>query len=319
MITPSQVHWEFVPSHWCFWVELFLAEFILQPQTPRLSGLDSFAGQKQMARSFLEIGMAMATYEVLDDAVLENCLSLHGQQNFLQKLVQVSLEKDGLCWMGPPCSWWTWISRSAHQRTKERPQGHVAHPTVAFHNAIAQFVADAIMTCIALGVHFVLEQPLTSVLPDFEAVRTALTEAHAKSIVIPLWKFGASSHKPLKLWGTAPWLTQLSNVADKISATQASSSQLANDQSRPGQIHIPRPTCTLALVGENGQVNGIRADMAASSSYPACFCDVVAFLHNTHLKSLASRKAAMVLVSILGRQHPELRKRWFVEGLLVFL
>jgi hypothetical protein len=176
-----------------------------------------------------------------------------------------------------------------------------------------------IMTCIALGVHFVLEQPLTSVLPDFEAVRTALTEAQAKSIVIPLWKFGASSHKPLILWGTAPWLTQLSNVAEKISATQASSSQLANDQSRPGQIHVPGPTCTLAIVGENGQVTGIRADMAASSSYPACFCDVVAFLHNAHLKSLASKRAAMEVVSILGRRHPELRKQWFVEGLLVFL
>ena len=318
MITPSQVRWEFVPPHWCFWVELFLAEFILQPQTPRLSGLDSFAGQKQMARSFLEVGMAMATYEWLDDAVLENCLSLHGQQNFLQKLVQVSLEKDGLCWMGPPCSWWTWISSSVHQRTKSRPQGHVGHPTVAFHNSIAQFVADAIMTCIALGVHFVLEQPLTSVLPDFEAVRTALTEAQAKAIVVPLWKFGASSHKPLKLWGTAPWLTQLSNVATKILATPTSSSQLANDQSRPGQIHIPKPTSTLAIVGENGQVTGIRGDMAASSSYPACFCDVVAFLHKEHLKSLP-RRAAMLVVSTLGRQHPELRQQWFVEGLLVFL
>ena len=73
-----------------------MAEFILQPQTPRLSGLDSFAGQKQMARSFLEVGMAMATYEWLDDAVLENCLSLQGQQNFLQKLVQVSLDEWGL-------------------------------------------------------------------------------------------------------------------------------------------------------------------------------------------------------------------------------
>jgi hypothetical protein len=205
----TKVQWEFVPSRWHDWVALFLLEFTLQPQTPRLSGLDSFAGQKQMASSFLEVGMAMATYEVDDDPVLENCLSLHGQQNFLQKLVQVSLEKDGLCWLGPPCSWWIWISSSVHQRTRDRPEGRVSHPTVAFHNSIAQFVADAIMTCIALHVHFVLEQPLRSVLPEFEVVRRALATAQATAIVIPLWKFGASTHKPLKLWGTAPWLTQL--------------------------------------------------------------------------------------------------------------
>lgn len=311
----DKVRWEFVPARWRVWVTLFLSEFYQQPQTPRLRGLDSFAGHKQMARSFLEFEMAMATYEAEDDPVLENCLSLHGQQNFVQKLVQVSLEEDGLCWLGPPCSWWVWVSSSVHQRTKARPCGQVGHPTVAFHNSVAQFVADAIMTCIALRIYFVLEQPLSSLFPEFEAVRAALAEAQATAIAIPLWKFGGFSHKPLKLWGTAPWLTELSNIADKILATSTSSSQLADDQSTQGHIHIPKPTATLCTVGIHGQVTGRKADMSASSSYPVCFCNVVAFLHKAHL----ARRAAIAVASVLGRQRPELRQRWFVEALFIFL
>ena len=315
ILSMNEVRWECVPARWVAWVTLFLSDFQQKPQTPTLVGLDGFAGQKQMAKSFLEFGMDMVTYEVADDPVLENCLSLHGQQNFLQKLVQVSLQKDGLCWLGPPCSWWVWVSSSRHKRTSDRPQGCVSHPTVAFHNSVAQFVADAIKTCVALGVHFVLEQPLSSVLPLFEAVRAALAMAHATAIVIPLWKFGATSHKPLKLWGTARWLAQLSSIADKISATSVSSSQLANGQGNTGHIFISKPVNTLCVVGENRQVSGRRQEMAASSSYPACFCNVVAFLHKSHL----ARRQTLAVACILGRWDAKFRQKWFVDGLIPFL
>ena len=261
----------------------------------------------------------MVPYELLDDPVLENCLSLHGQQNFLQKLVQVGLESDGLCWLGPPCSWWVWVSRSVHQRSAERPWGNVAHPFVDLHNVLAQFVADVIWTCAALGVHFVLEQPLGSRLPDYGQVREALVATQATRISIPLWKFGASSEKPLQLWGTAPWLRQLADVASRISAASLSGSQPAacpsSAQPAASPVAVPAPTTTLCTLGEAGQVTGRKEAMTASSSYPACFCDVVAFLHNSHV----ARRIAVAVAHILACNHPQLNNAWFIEALLPFL
>ena len=305
--------WALVPICWLAWVRFFL----LQQPGPLLHGLDTFAGDKQMARSFLAAGMPMATFELLDDPVQENCLSMHGQQYFLQRLVQVSFQEGGICWMGPPCSWWVWLSRSVHQRSHESPQGNTQHPTVAFHNSLAEFVANAIRTCAALGVFFVLEQPLSSVMPHFAAVRAALAEVGAKRVSIPLWKFGAQSEKFLQLWGTAPWLQQLTEIARRIGETAHCGAQPggAHYSTQPGMVHVPKPPETLVRRGGEGQVTGRPEVLSRSASYPACFCDVVAFLHKSYLH----RQAAMVVAQAVGRQGRTQQWQWFLDALLPFL
>ena len=59
-----------------------------------------------MSRSYKKLNMAMASFDVVNDPVLQNCLLMEGQQYYLEKLAQLSLKPDGLCWLDPPCAFW---------------------------------------------------------------------------------------------------------------------------------------------------------------------------------------------------------------------
>jgi hypothetical protein len=292
----AQPRWaQLLPLHWYEWVAFFLSA--LQPRSvPAIRGIDGFAGQKEIAKAFLDAKLPMVPFEMMDDPVTENCLSLEGQQYFLQTLVRTSLTPYGFCWLGPPCSWWVWVSRSVHQRSMTNPLGNTTHPSVGFHNVLAEFVANVIWTCAALGIFYVLEQPLSSILVHHPQVKAALQGTQARCIRIPLYKFGAATRKPLQLWGTAPWLTELRRIADSI--------------------HVPVPGTALCTVGNQGQVTGKKQDMTASAAYPVCFCKVVAFLHKSFL---ASKAAEAESVHMFVRSQPKLQHQWFTEALLAFL
>jgi hypothetical protein len=309
-----RIYWENVPLRWRPFLELTLERYRLQARAPKVSGIHSFAGQKQMSKSFLKFGMAMLPYEMDDEPVLQNCLSLRGQQNYLEKLAQVSLNPDGLCWLDPPCGWWIWMSISVHKRSKKNPYGDTGHPMVVWHNTIAEFVADVIRTCDALGVHYVMEQPLTSVLPEFPPVEKALMATKAACIKFPLCKFGASSQKPMQFWGTAPWLQQLRAIAERIYVCP-SGSKPEDFPAGPNIVFAAAPTQTLSFRGPEGQVTGQKQVMTRSAAYPPCFCDTIAFIHKVHL----ARLFAEAVAKIIGKRFPELRNNWFVLALLPFL
>ena len=310
-----RVDWQAVPSRWRPILVLLLTQLMSGPyDVPRLTGLDAFAGQKQMARSFLDVGLAMTTFEMNDDIVLEDCLSVFGMQNFLQKLAHVSLKPGGFCWLGPPCGWWIWMSSSAHRRTSECPQGDTMNAQVVYHNTVAEFVADVILTCAALGIAFVLEQPLASRLPLYPAVCNALRVTNARRIQVSLWKFGCSSAKPLQLWGTAPWLQQLERLGKNIcklpvGATPGKGSTMTEF------AFVPGPSSHLTTSDNGGSVTGRKEEMSESASYPACFCDVVAFMHKSHLMKLFVEQ----VVRILATRCPDLANMWFKVQLMQWL
>ena len=283
------------PRHWLWWILWFLAEFEHKPM-PAIAGVDGFAGSKTMAKAFWEAGLPLIPFELMDDPVQQNCLSLEGQQFFLQTLVRASLTPYGICWLGPPCSWWVWVSRSVHQRSRNNPLGNVSHPSVAFHNQVAEFVANVVWTCAALGLFYVLEQPLSSVLVHHPHVSAALRDTKAVRVSFPLHKFGANTQKYLQLWGTAPWLPELRRVA--------------------GIVRGPVAHAVLCTIGDRGQVTGKKDDMVASAAYPTTFCDVVAILHKGFLASQAIQAQA---VRMFVKSLPQLRHTWFWEALVAFL
>ena len=290
-------------------------DFATRPLPPRLVGLDTFAGEKQMASSFQDAGMAMTTYEKNDDDVLEDCLADRGRQNFVQKLVQVSLRSGGLCWLGPPCSCWIWVSRPNHKRSKVRPEGVVAgNPCgdkVRVDNAIAKFVADAILACAALNVYFVLEQPQSSVFVNYPAVQEALSKVEAVRVHLELWKFQSDTPKPLQLWGTAPWLVQLDELANKRISEAPTLRQSA------GRISFPKPMANLTVCGPRGQITGDKEKMKKSAGYPKCFCDVVAHFHKKMLEK--AREPVLALALIFWRSDPFFKGVKFQRALIAFL
>lgn len=167
-------------------------------------------------------------------------------------------------WLGPPCSWWVFLSSSVHRRSTARPEGDTSHPFVRHHNCIAEFVASVIMTCTALGIFYVLEQPISSTFHLYKAVREALHITGAHAISIPLYKFGAPTTKFLHLFGTAPWLGRLKCIA--------------------GNIAAPRPQNTLYTTDTHGRTTGKKEELLDSAAYPHAFCQVVAMLHQSHMR-----------------------------------
>ena len=294
------MHAHLLPEQWIDTVHFFLGKK-KQYAKSHIAGIDGFAGSKLMANSFLKVSLPLIPFEVMDDPVAENCLSLEGQQYFVQTLVRASLKPYGICWLGPPCSWWVWVSRSVHQQSIDNPLGNVTHPKVEFHNALADFVANVIWTCAALGVYFVLEQPVGSLFVQHPRVKAALRDVHSVRIKIHLYKFGATSQKPLQLWGTAPWLIDLEQIANHINA--------------------PVPRGVLYTIGHNGQVTGKKEAMAKSTAYPEAFCDVVAFLHQSFLSIKANEaKATKQIVHMFVLQsRPQLQHLWFEDSLIELL
>ena len=102
----------------------------------------------------------------------------------------------------------------------------------------------------------------------------------------------------MQLWGTAPWLAKLDSIATAIS--------------------VPTPAAALCEVSGQGSVTGLRDAMAASAGCPACFCEVVAYLHRSWLAS-KFREELPVQMFVESLRLPELRHAWFLQELLALL
>lgn len=143
------------------------------------------------------------------------------------------------------------------------------------------------VTCSALGVFYVVEQPLSSMLQFYPAINAALRATGARSISLLLYKFGATTQKPLKLWGTAPWLPCLGEIAKGINA--------------------PQPTATLATTAM-GRVTGKKGALVESASYPHAFCQIVAYLQKEFLFKAASFKRPLCLEYRMGEAEQDAKR-----------
>ncbi len=161
-------------------------------------------------------------------------------------------------WLAPPCSSWIWLSRKTTKRCAENVEGDTTVASVAEANDMARLLADVCRSCHALRVHYVIEQPQTSLLFIHPALATALQETRAERVAVNLGQCGASSQKPLALWGTAPWLQRLAGVVRRRSMV-----------SHPRRLTERR----------GAHVNGKKSDLGASAAYPRVFCCIVARLH----------------------------------------
>ena len=137
-------------------------------------------------------------------------------------------------------------------------EGDTSVASVLEANKIAHIVADVIRTCHALGVHFVIEQPSTTLLFEYEPIALALSEVRARSVFVELGRAGSMTVKPSRLMGTAPFLPRLAGIV------------------RRRAMVTPARALTRR---EGGWVNGEHRALQLSSSYPRTFCCIVARLH----------------------------------------
>ena len=120
---------------------------------------------------------------------------------------------------------------------------------LALHNRIAEISSLVALTATALGLAWIIEQPLSSLLFRFAPIRDAIKNCNAKTINFQMSAFGGDSPKPLRLTGTPSWLLTFETAARERLRSSAT------------------PKKRLATKEESGGFTGKQSELTASSAY----------------------------------------------------
>jgi hypothetical protein len=253
------------------WVPI-VVECLLSAPIKDLSGVEVFAGEKAVALGLGRAceglaceGLPCATLELLDG---QDITKLSGQREAINYLCRC--RALGLTWLGTPCSSWIFLGRSNAGRYTWLPQGDETREYTRAHNNLANISIDLAWLAFCLGLHVVIEQPLSSILFDYAPMRALIHKTGMQRATVQLGGFGAASRKPLQLWGTVPWLSQLAQAS-----TQRQKS------AKPGEKLSVTTTDNLG----RQNVTGKKAALKESSAYPPEFGRVVGELHRKLLES----------------------------------
>ena len=223
--------------------------------------------QGQLCTAMSELVGEFAGYDLYVDPT-HDALSEEGLQILLSLVLRVAA--GGLIWLGTPCSSWVALSRSFTKRSAFQPEG----PPVAFrtqaqhdylekHNQLANISAFVIRTARALGIDYILEQPVSSLLFQYPPMVQALKDC--TSCHIWMSAFGADSPKPLMLKGSA---SQILETIGEVSKQRR--------RKCPLQTHLAK-----ASVDSRGvkRFTGKRSLLQASSAYTREMGLAVAYAH----------------------------------------
>jgi len=256
------------------WVPI-VVECLLSAPIKDFSGVEVFAGEKAVAlglgracKSLACEGLPCATLELLDG---QDITKLSGQRLAINYLCRC--RALGLTWLGTPCSSWIFLGRSNAGRYTWLPAGDETRAYTRAHNNLADISIDLAWLAFCLGLHVVIEQPLSSILFDYAPMQALIAKTRMQRATVQLGGFGAASMKPLQLWGTVPWLPQL-----------AQASKQRQKSAKPGEKLTHTRTDNLG----RANVTGKKAALKESSAYPPEFGRVVGELHRKLLTSEGS-------------------------------
>ncbi len=186
----------------------------LQPMAaalPPLDALSVFDGEAAMSSALAGKHLTCESYDVWQNP-LHDVTTSAGLQECLIGVLR--LRPKGLLFMSPPCKHWAWIARSGHRRSPTQPAGAGWRCSKTYHhNKIAEACAALIRLAIARNVYFCLEQPVSSLMPQFVPLRIYLDAARASKAIVSLGSFGGRSLKYVQLLSNAGWLGKLQFLA----------------------------------------------------------------------------------------------------------
>ena len=184
---------------------------------PLIIGAELFAGLGELSKAFGEVVGTFIPYAILNDES-EDVLNSQGLYAFL--ILVLRIRRNGVLWMGTPCKSWVCLSRPFTQRSMIRPGGPKRSLTtnkqqkyLDEHNALGILTGLLMKLAHSLGIQYVVEQPMSSLLFQFEPVLNALATTQAMGIAFQMSTFQGTSPKPLRLKGTASFLRVFDAVA----------------------------------------------------------------------------------------------------------
>jgi hypothetical protein len=201
------------------WLWVMVAPMLAAGLVRDLDFLEVFAGQGNMTKAFIAMGMMAAQFETVHGPG-QDLTTVDGLCAVIILVLRV--KEGGLVWLAPPCNLFSWMSSSVHKRTKLNPAGNIHLPSVRRSNKIARIAAGLVRLAYALKVRVAVENPHNSGLFRYHPMKKALEICGAQKHFTWLGAFGCPIPKPLDIWGNARFLPRLvrrkpTNVYDAAS------------------------------------------------------------------------------------------------------
>ena len=217
--------------------------------------VELFAGDHAVSRGLRAFGYVGLTF---DNRTIDPKHDILTPVGFLAALAAVKrLRPNGLLFAAPVCSSWVFMSRGSTGRDLALAGHWKSSRGVMAANAMVARVAALCHFAASAGVHFVVEQPASSVMYSYKPF-LALREAWPiKQVRFCMAVYGGGSLKPSWLVGTAPWLYRLA--------------------SRLGQadrafLMTPSVSTTVHNTGPGGKkTSTASAELKGTQSYPLQF------------------------------------------------
>jgi hypothetical protein len=166
---------------------------------PNKHSAEFFAGEAQVSENLSQMGYTTQRFD-LRYTKAHNVLTAVGFYVLLSAVYTTCL--GGIVWLAPPCSSWVFLSRYSTGRHLG-VLGHEYIENVRAQNALVARITYAVVLCIKRGVHWVIEQPISSVLWDHPRMQAVL-EKYADRIdtaVVQMGAYNLEAEKTLKLVG----------------------------------------------------------------------------------------------------------------------
>lgn len=172
--------------------------------------VEFFSGIGSIARTFAQAGFVSKEYDIIREPLFEDLTTPMGFLTALMLAMQIVL--GGLGHTANVCSSWVFMARGTTGRSRAQPYGTPNLPgcsasSVGQGNVQIGRMTVVIMLMVARRVHWVLEQPFSSVM-DFAPVLVENVLVRLK-YATKMGAFGAKTAKPTWLLSSSKWPAKL--------------------------------------------------------------------------------------------------------------
>ncbi len=179
---------------------------------PKFDFVEIFAGVGHLSREMIRAGYVGAAFDINFDPTTQDALQGCGLKLFVDSIGH--LKHRGLAWLATQCSSYVVLCRHQSQRLEDNlwlgPSfGEDAADFVKVGNGLMEVSSLLFFLCYLLEVWVVLEQPISSCMPETPSMKGVLFYTQSARYVTYMGSFNGPSTKPLQLFSTWPAMSAL--------------------------------------------------------------------------------------------------------------
>ena len=175
--------------------------------------VEIFAGVGHLSRDMIRAGYKGCAFDINFDPTTQDALQACGLKLFVEAVGLV--KRNGLAWLGTQCSSFVILCRHQAQRALDNfflgpgCGGEDSPIFVQVGNGLMEVSSLLFFLCYLLQVWVVLEQPMTSCMPECPSMKGVLFYTQSARYVTYMGHYGGPSCKPLQLHSTWPAIAGL--------------------------------------------------------------------------------------------------------------